>query len=60
MITCHTLFILEIGNLTHPKQLVAVKKSARPSKAELTATKSNEKSDDILVRPCVRYASCKY
>ena len=36
------------------KQLVAVK-SARPSKAELTATKSN----DIIMRPCVMCASCK-
>ena len=37
------------------KQLIAVKKSARPSKAELTATKSN----DIIMRPCARCASCK-
>ena len=37
------------------KQLVAVKKGAHPSKAELTATKSN----DIIMRPCVRCASCK-
>ena len=37
------------------KQLIAVKKSARPSKAELTATKSN----DIIMQPCARCASCK-
>ena len=37
------------------KQLIAVKTSARPSKAELTATKSN----DIIMRPCARCASCK-
>ena len=32
------------------------KESVHPSKAELTVIKS----DDIIVRPCVRYASCKY
>ena len=38
-----------------PKTAYSCKTSARPSKAELTVTKS----DDIIVRPCVRYESCK-
>ena len=40
---------------SHPKTACSCKKSARPSKAELTATKSN----DIIMQPCARYASCK-
>ena len=40
---------------SHPKTAYSCKKSARPSKAELTATKSN----DIKMRPCARCASCK-
>ena len=39
----------------HPKTAYSCKKSACPSKAELTATKSN----DIIMRPCARCASCK-
>ena len=38
-----------------PKAAYSCKKSVLPSKAELTVTKS----DDIKVRPRVRYESCK-
>ena len=40
-------------DISHPKTAYSCKKSARPSKAELTVTKSN----DIIMRPCVRCAS---
>ena len=38
-----------------PKTAYSCKKSACPSKADLTVTKS----DDIIVRPRVRYETCK-
>ena len=41
--------------ISHPKTAYSCKKSVRPNKAELTATKSN----DIIMRPCTRCASCK-
>ena len=41
--------------VSHPKTACSCKKSARPSKAELTATKSN----DIIMWPCARCESCK-
>ena len=43
------------NKVSHPKTAYSCKKSARPSKAELTATKSY----DIIMRPCARCASCK-
>ena len=49
------LMIKESKEKSHPKTAYSCKKSARPSKAELTATKSN----DIIMRPCARCASCK-
>ena len=51
----HRQCILEGIYISHPKTAYSCKKSARPSKAELTATKSN----DIIMRPCARCASCK-
>ena len=52
-------FFLQLGcfglDKSHPKTAYSCKKSVRPSKAELTATKSN----DIKMRPCARCASCK-
>ena len=47
--------ILHSNNNPIQKQLIPVKKSVRLSKAELTVTKSN----DIIMRPCARCASCK-
>ena len=40
---------------SHPKTACSYKKSVRPSKAGLTVTKSN----DIIMRPYARCASCK-
>ena len=40
---------------SHSKTACSCKKIVRPSKSELTATKSN----DIIMRPCARCASCK-
>ena len=53
--TCKCFVIFNAVVCTHPKTAYSCKKSARPSKAELTATKSN----DIIMRPCARCASCK-
>ena len=57
--TVHKMDVILLGLLmyivSHPKTAYSCKKSARPSKAELTATKSN----DIIMRPCARCASCK-
>ena len=49
-------FVTCSNNPIHAKTAYSCKKKcARPSKAELTATKSN----DIIMRPCARCASCK-
>ena len=51
-----TLSMLSLSvYISHPKTAYSCKKGARPSKAELTATKSN----DIIMWPCERCVSCK-
>ena len=47
--------LLHVHQESHPKTACSCKKSAHPSKAELTATKSN----DIIMRPCARRESCR-